>query len=102
MIKCKTLLIFAIQEGNLKRYPTPYPDELKNMVKTVQTIVHRLKDEESSEDTAKESKREGQTVSVKDVGVKVRDNILLCLCKELQRSRVSLIPFNSLSLLTNT
>ncbi|XP_010019117.1 PREDICTED: protein LAP2 isoform X2 [Nestor notabilis] len=54
------------REGNLKRYPTPYPDELKNMVKTVQTIVHRLKDEESSEDTAKESKREGQTVSVKD------------------------------------
>ncbi|XP_055555023.1 erbin isoform X2 [Falco biarmicus] len=56
------------REGNLKRYPTPYPDELKNMVKTVQTIVHRLKDEESTEDTAKESKREGQTVSVKDVG----------------------------------
>lgn len=65
-----------IQEGNLKRYPTPYPDELKNMVKTVQTIVHRLKDEEPIEDIAKESKREGQTVSVKDVGVKVRDNIL--------------------------
>ncbi|XP_050770587.1 erbin-like isoform X1 [Gymnogyps californianus] len=58
------------REGNLKRYPTPYPDELKNMVKTVQTIVHRLKDEESTEDIAKESKREGQTVSVKDVGVK--------------------------------
>ncbi|XP_068280215.1 erbin isoform X2 [Nyctibius grandis] len=56
------------REGNLKRYPTPYPDELKNMVKTVQTIVHRLKDEESTEDPARESKREGQTVSVKDVG----------------------------------
>ncbi|XP_074021540.1 erbin-like isoform X4 [Numenius arquata] len=54
------------REGNLKRYPTPYPDELKNMVKTVQTIVHRLKDEGSTEDIAKESKREGQTVSVKD------------------------------------
>uniref|UniRef100_A0A8D0ES65 PDZ domain-containing protein n=1 Tax=Strix occidentalis caurina TaxID=311401 RepID=A0A8D0ES65_STROC len=54
------------REGNLKRYPTPYPDELKNMVKTVQTIVHRLKDEESTEDVAKESKQEGQTVSVKD------------------------------------
>uniref|UniRef100_A0A8C3KB96 PDZ domain-containing protein n=1 Tax=Calidris pygmaea TaxID=425635 RepID=A0A8C3KB96_9CHAR len=53
-------------EGNLKRYPTPYPDELKNMVKTVQTIVHRLKDEGSTEDIAKESKREGQIVSVKD------------------------------------
>lgn len=42
------------------------------MVKTVQTIVHRLKDEESTEDVAKESKRESQAVSVKDVGVKVR------------------------------
>ncbi|NXP70321.1 ERBIN protein, partial [Ramphastos sulfuratus] len=61
------------REGNLKRYPTPYPDELKNMVKTVQTIVHRLKDEESTEDTTKESKREGQTVSVKDVGVKTSE-----------------------------
>uniref|UniRef100_A0A8D0F507 Erbin n=1 Tax=Strix occidentalis caurina TaxID=311401 RepID=A0A8D0F507_STROC len=61
------------REGNLKRYPTPYPDELKNMVKTVQTIVHRLKDEESTEDIAKESKREGQTISVKDVGVKTSE-----------------------------
>ncbi|NXM68127.1 ERBIN protein, partial [Serilophus lunatus] len=61
------------REGNLKRYPTPYPDELKNMVKTVQTIVHRLKDEESTEDISKESKREGQTVSVKDVGVKTSE-----------------------------
>jgi len=46
------------------------------MVKTVQTIVHRLKDEETTEDVAKESKRESQTVSVKDVGVKVRHNII--------------------------
>ncbi|NXV23091.1 ERBIN protein, partial [Cepphus grylle] len=61
------------REGNLKRYPTPYPDELKNMVKTVQTIVHRLKDEESTEDIAKESKREDQTISVKDVGVKTSE-----------------------------
>ncbi|XP_010131064.1 PREDICTED: protein LAP2 [Buceros rhinoceros silvestris] len=61
------------REGNLKRYPTPYPDELKNMVKTVQTIVHRLKDEESTEDITKESKRESQTVSVKDVGVKTSE-----------------------------
>uniref|UniRef100_A0A8B9D1N2 Erbin n=1 Tax=Anser brachyrhynchus TaxID=132585 RepID=A0A8B9D1N2_9AVES len=61
------------REGNLKRYPTPYPDELKNMVKTVQTIVHRLKDEESTEDVAKESKRESQAVSVKDVGVKTSE-----------------------------
>ncbi|XP_027737924.1 erbin isoform X5 [Empidonax traillii] len=63
------------REGNLKRYPTPYPDELKNMVKTVQTIVHRLKDEESTEDIAKESKREVQAVSVKDVGVKESEEL---------------------------
>ncbi|XP_061045291.1 erbin isoform X7 [Eubalaena glacialis] len=44
------------REGNLKRYPTPYPDELKNMVKTVQTIVHRLKDEETAEDSGKDLK----------------------------------------------
>ncbi|XP_054842083.1 erbin isoform X2 [Eublepharis macularius] len=61
------------REGNLKRYPTPYPDELKNMVKTVQTIVHRLKDEENPEDAHKESKQESQQVSVKDVGVKTAE-----------------------------
>uniref|UniRef100_A0A8C8RZA4 Erbin n=1 Tax=Pelusios castaneus TaxID=367368 RepID=A0A8C8RZA4_9SAUR len=61
------------REGNLKRYPTPYPDELKNMVKTVQTIVHRLKDEETADDAGKESKKEGQQVSVKDVGVKTSE-----------------------------
>ncbi|XP_062984067.1 erbin isoform X3 [Elgaria multicarinata webbii] len=61
------------REGNLKRYPTPYPDELKNMVKTVQTIVHRLKDEENPDDANKESKQEGQQISVKDVGVKTSE-----------------------------
>ncbi|XP_074923087.1 erbin isoform X3 [Chelonoidis abingdonii] len=61
------------REGNLKRYPTPYPDELKNMVKTVQTIVHRLKDEETTEDGGRGSKKEGQQVSVKDVGVKTAE-----------------------------
>ncbi|XP_029431880.1 erbin isoform X2 [Rhinatrema bivittatum] len=55
------------REGNLKRYPTPYPDELKNMVKTVQTIVHRRKDEETSEELVKDMKRnEIQQVAVKD------------------------------------
>ncbi|XP_004623097.1 erbin isoform X2 [Octodon degus] len=59
------------REGNLKRYPTPYPDELKNMVKTVQTIVHRLKDEETSEDSARDLKpHEDQQVTNKDVDVK--------------------------------
>ncbi|XP_060617556.2 erbin isoform X2 [Anolis sagrei] len=61
------------REGNLKRYPTPYPDELKNMVKTVQTIVHRLKDEENTEDASKETKQESQQVTVKDVGVKTSE-----------------------------
>lgn len=59
------------REGNLKRYPTPYPDELKNMVKTVQTIVHRLKDEETNEDSGKDLKpHEDQQVVNNDVGVK--------------------------------
>ncbi|XP_026526342.1 erbin isoform X2 [Notechis scutatus] len=61
------------REGNLKRYPTPYPDELKNMVKTVQTIVHRLKDEENTEETNKEAKQENQQVSIKDIGVKTSE-----------------------------
>ncbi|XP_060256361.1 erbin isoform X35 [Ovis aries] len=55
------------REGNLKRYPTPYPDELKNMVKTVQTIVHRLKDEETNEDSGKDLKpHEDQQVANND------------------------------------
>ncbi|EPY80056.1 protein LAP2 isoform 2 [Camelus ferus] len=63
------------REGNLKRYPTPYPDELKNMVKTVQTIVHRLKDEESNEDSGKDLKpHEDQQVVNNDVGVKTSES----------------------------
>ncbi|KAM5264615.1 erbin isoform 2-T2 [Ctenodactylus gundi] len=63
------------REGNLKRYPTPYPDELKNMVKTVQTIVHRLKDEETSEDSGRDLKpHEDQQVVNKDVGVKTSES----------------------------
>ncbi|XP_030049067.1 erbin isoform X3 [Microcaecilia unicolor] len=62
------------REGNLKRYPTPYPDELKNMVKTVQTIVHRRKEEETAEEPVKNIKRhEIQQVAVKDVGVKTSE-----------------------------
>ncbi|KAJ1209562.1 hypothetical protein NDU88_004936 [Pleurodeles waltl] len=64
------------REGNLKRYPTPYPDELKNMVKTVQTIVHRLKDEEATADHAKDAKQnEVQQVAVKDAGMKTSEII---------------------------
>nr|KAF6489345.1 erbb2 interacting protein [Molossus molossus] len=63
------------REGNLKRYPTPYPDELKNMVKTVQTIVHRLKDEETNEDSGKDLKpHEDQHVVNNDVGVKTSES----------------------------
>ncbi|CAK6963589.1 erbin isoform X3 [Scomber scombrus] len=50
------------REGNLKRYPTPYPDELKNMVKTAQSVAHRLKEDEPTE---------GNHIGVQDVGVKV-------------------------------
>ncbi|XP_076159796.1 erbin isoform X2 [Alosa pseudoharengus] len=56
------------REGNLKRYPTPYPDELKNMVKTAQSVAHRLKEEESGE----EGRPAGVNhVGLQDVGVKV-------------------------------
>ncbi|XP_051038829.1 erbin isoform X6 [Phodopus roborovskii] len=62
------------REGNLKRYPTPYPDELKNMVKTVQTIVHRLKDEERNEESGRDTKHEDQQVVNKDMGVKISES----------------------------
>ncbi|EGW03071.1 Protein LAP2 [Cricetulus griseus] len=62
------------REGNLKRYPTPYPDELKNMVKTVQTIVHRLKDEETNEESGRDMKHEDQEVANKDMGVKTSES----------------------------
>lgn len=60
------------QEGNLKRYPTPYPDELKNMVKTAQSVAHRLKEDESSDESGKDPKPiERNHIGVQDVGVKV-------------------------------
>ncbi|XP_028739581.1 erbin isoform X1 [Peromyscus leucopus] len=62
------------REGNLKRYPTPYPDELKNMVKTVQTIVHRLKDEETNDESGRDMKHEDQQVVNKDMGVKASES----------------------------
>ncbi|XP_069043185.1 erbin isoform X1 [Lepisosteus oculatus] len=63
------------REGNLKRYPTPYPDELKNMVKTAQTIAHRLKEDESSDESGKDTKQsEDTTVAVRDVGVKASES----------------------------
>lgn len=60
------------REGNLKRYPTPYPDELKNMVKTAQSVAHRLKEEESIDESMKEAKHmERNHIGLQDVGVKV-------------------------------
>ncbi|MCJ8742848.1 hypothetical protein PDJAM_G00087200 [Pangasius djambal] len=58
---------FTEVEGNLRRYPTPYPDELKNMVKTAQSVAHRLKEDESGDETAGERNH----IGVQSVGVKV-------------------------------
>lgn len=44
------------------------------MVKTVQTIVHRLKDEETNEESGRDMKHEDQQVVNKDMGVKVRNS----------------------------
>uniref|UniRef100_A0A3P8RSE1 Erbin n=1 Tax=Amphiprion percula TaxID=161767 RepID=A0A3P8RSE1_AMPPE len=64
------------REGNLKRYPTPYPDELKNMVKTAQSVAHRLKEDESSDEMGKDAKPiERNHIGVQDVGVKVSFNM---------------------------
>uniref|UniRef100_A0A3Q1I0M4 PDZ domain-containing protein n=1 Tax=Anabas testudineus TaxID=64144 RepID=A0A3Q1I0M4_ANATE len=64
------------REGNLKRYPTPYPDELKNMVKTAQSVAHRLKEDESGDEAGKDVKPiERNHVGVQDVGVKVSYNV---------------------------
>uniref|UniRef100_A0A8C2FZ52 Erbb2 interacting protein n=1 Tax=Cyprinus carpio TaxID=7962 RepID=A0A8C2FZ52_CYPCA len=52
----KLTVALNLQEGNLKRYPTPYPDELKNMVKTAQSVAHRLKEDESGDEAGKETK----------------------------------------------
>ncbi|CAL9682253.1 unnamed protein product [Knipowitschia caucasica] len=57
------------REGNLKRYPTPYPDELKNMVKTAQSVAHRLKEEESSDNCMRVTER--NHIGLQDMGVKV-------------------------------
>uniref|UniRef100_A0AAX7VXD3 PDZ domain-containing protein n=1 Tax=Astatotilapia calliptera TaxID=8154 RepID=A0AAX7VXD3_ASTCA len=66
------------REGNLKRYPTPYPDELKNMVKTAQSVAHRLKEDESSDESSKEAKPvERNHIGVQDVGVKVSEGLHL-------------------------
>ena len=63
---------YLLQEGNLKRYPTPYPEELKNMVKTAQSVAHRLKEDESGDESGRDAKPvERNHIGVQDVGVKV-------------------------------
>ncbi|XP_034047480.1 erbin isoform X2 [Thalassophryne amazonica] len=63
------------KEGHLKRYPTPYPDELKNMVKTAHSVAHRLKEDELSDEAVREAKsNEWNHIGVQDVGVKVIDD----------------------------
>lgn len=73
-----SLWVFDLfQEGNLKRYPTPYPDELKNMVKTAQSVAHRLKEDESSDESGKDSRPiERNHIGVQDVGVKVSFSLI--------------------------
>ncbi|XP_069795284.1 erbin isoform X2 [Narcine bancroftii] len=66
------------REGNLKRYPTPYPDELKNMVKTAQSVVHRLKDDGNSNDSGNEMKQNDDRVMTKNY-VEVKENASECI-----------------------
>uniref|UniRef100_A0A8C5H1I5 Erbin n=1 Tax=Gouania willdenowi TaxID=441366 RepID=A0A8C5H1I5_GOUWI len=69
------------REGNLKRYPTPYPDELKNMVKTAQSVAHRLKEDESTDESGKDPKPvERNHIGVQDVGVKVSEQTFIFYC----------------------
>uniref|UniRef100_A0A4W3K3F0 Erbb2 interacting protein n=1 Tax=Callorhinchus milii TaxID=7868 RepID=A0A4W3K3F0_CALMI len=64
------------REGNLKRYPTPYPDELKNMVKTAQNVVHRLKEDGTPDDSGSEMKHnDDRSSAVKSVGVEPPESI---------------------------
>ncbi|XP_078418903.1 erbin isoform X2 [Cetorhinus maximus] len=68
------------REGNLKRYPTPYPDELKNMVKTAQSVVHRLKDDGTSDDSGTEMKQnDDRSVTTKNSGVEVTECTIECI-----------------------
>ncbi|KAG7260146.1 hypothetical protein CRUP_025403 [Coryphaenoides rupestris] len=59
------------REGNLKRYPTPYPEELKNMVKTAQSVAHRLKEDEAGVESSRAAHDNRNHIGIQDVGVKV-------------------------------
>ncbi|CAM9664546.1 unnamed protein product [Lampetra fluviatilis] len=42
----------TVKEGTLKRYPTPYPEELKNLVKTAQSVVNKIHSDGATAGTA--------------------------------------------------
>ncbi|XP_010071890.1 PREDICTED: leucine-rich repeat-containing protein 7, partial [Pterocles gutturalis] len=81
-------------EINLKRYPTPYPEDLKNMVKSVQNLVsktsHGVRPENStptanSEQTVKEKYEHKWPMAPKEISVEVQDSEN----KESQKSHLS-------------
>uniref|UniRef100_A0A8C5BS09 Erbb2 interacting protein n=1 Tax=Gadus morhua TaxID=8049 RepID=A0A8C5BS09_GADMO len=75
------------REGNLKRYPTPYPDELKNMVKTAQSVAHRLKEDEAGEGSGRDGRpQERNHIGIQDVGVKVCSGAMSRLYTPLWRA----------------
>ncbi|XP_010179487.1 PREDICTED: leucine-rich repeat-containing protein 7, partial [Mesitornis unicolor] len=81
-------------EINLKRYPTPYPEDLKNMVKSVQNLVgktsHGVRPENSastvnSDQTVKEKYEHKWPMAPKEISVEAQDREN----KECQKSRLS-------------
>ncbi|KGL85494.1 Leucine-rich repeat-containing protein 7, partial [Tinamus guttatus] len=76
---CVLILFMNVQvEINLKRYPTPYPEDLKNMVKSVQNLVgktsHGVRPENStptvnSEQTVKETYEHKWPMTPKEISV---------------------------------
>lgn len=67
-------------EINLKRYPTPYPEDLKNMVKSVQNLVgktsHGVRPENStptvnSDQTVKDKYEHKWPMAPKEISVEV-------------------------------
>ncbi|XP_068546060.1 leucine-rich repeat-containing protein 7 isoform X12 [Anas acuta] len=81
-------------EINLKRYPTPYPEDLKNMVKSVQNLVgktsHGVRPENTaptanSEQTVKEKYEHKWPMAPKEISVEVQDRE----SKEFHKSHLS-------------
>uniref|UniRef100_A0A8C9L6N4 PDZ domain-containing protein n=1 Tax=Pavo cristatus TaxID=9049 RepID=A0A8C9L6N4_PAVCR len=76
---CALILFMNVQvEINLKRYPTPYPEDLKNMVKSVQNLVgktsHGVRPENSAptantEQTVKEKYEHKWPMAPKEISV---------------------------------